>query len=108
MKSTPLSLVAGVVARRGERSSLLCPAPSTSDLADTTYTSFTPAGEGGGEAGAAELTPAEPLPADEDTPADKDDEAKKDDKKDEDAKGDKGDEAKAADTTPVISLKGLG
>ncbi|MEE1778921.1 DUF5719 family protein [Streptomyces sp. NPDC053741] len=140
MKSTPLSLVAGVVALAAvtgfaaltapgdegvteakaaarlpvERSSLLCPAPSTSDLADTTYTSFTPAGEGGGEAGAAELTPAEPLPADEDTPADKDDEAKKDDeaekddKKDEDAKGDKGDEDKAADTKPVISLKGLG
>ncbi len=72
MKSTPLSLVAGVVALAAvtgfaaltapgdegvteakaaarlpvERSSLLCPAPSTSDLADTTYTSFTPAGEG--------------------------------------------------------------
>ncbi|MFD9874901.1 hypothetical protein ACFWXJ_11880, partial [[Kitasatospora] papulosa] len=127
MKSTPLSLVAGVVALAAvtgfaaltapgdegvteakaaarlpvERSSLLCPAPSTSDLADTTYTSFTPAGEGGGEAGAAELTPAEPLPADEDTPADKGDDANKDDKgaeKDEDAKSD---EDKAADTEPV-------
>jgi hypothetical protein len=29
-----------------ERSSLLCPAPSTSDLAETTYTSFTPKTEG--------------------------------------------------------------
>ncbi|MEV6314006.1 DUF5719 family protein [Streptomyces sp. NPDC051776] len=33
-----------------ERSALLCPAPSTSDLAETTYTSFTPKGEGGGSA----------------------------------------------------------
>ncbi|MFE4694875.1 DUF5719 family protein [Streptomyces sp. NPDC056749] len=123
MKSTPLSLIAGVVALAAvtgfaaltapgdegvteakaaarlpvERSSLLCPAPSTSDLADTTYTSFTPAGEGGGEAGAAELTPAEPLPADEDVPAD-----------DADKKKDKGDKDKAADTKPVISLKDLG
>ena len=34
-----------------ERSSLLCPAPSTSDLAETSYTSFTPAGKGGGARG---------------------------------------------------------
>ncbi|MFD3517042.1 DUF5719 family protein [Streptomyces sp. NPDC058657] len=34
-----------------ERSSLLCPAPSTSDLAETTYTSFTPKTEGGGTGG---------------------------------------------------------
>lgn len=30
-----------------ERSSLVCPAPSTSDLAETSYTAFTPAGKGG-------------------------------------------------------------
>ncbi|MEU2155814.1 DUF5719 family protein [Streptomyces sp. NPDC019396] len=30
-----------------ERSSLLCPAPSTSDVAETAYTSFTPAGAAG-------------------------------------------------------------
>ncbi|OII68037.1 DUF5719 family protein [Streptomyces sp. CC77] len=53
-----------------ERSSLLCPAPSTSELAETTYTSFTPqdaktAGGGktsgqqdGKEAGKAELKPS--------------------------------------------------
>lgn len=29
-----------------ERSSLLCPAPSVSDIAETTYTSFTPHGDG--------------------------------------------------------------
>lgn len=28
-----------------ERSSLLCPAPSTSELAETAYTSFTPHGQ---------------------------------------------------------------
>ncbi|MFB7548191.1 DUF5719 family protein [Streptomyces sp. NPDC056154] len=81
MKSTSLSLIAGVVALAAvtgfaaatapgdggtteaktatrlpvERSSLLCPAPGLSDLAETTYTSVTPAGGGGGEAGTAEL-----------------------------------------------------
>ncbi|WP_093800578.1 DUF5719 family protein [Streptomyces sp. Wb2n-11] len=42
-----------------ERSSLLCPAPSTSDLAETTYTSVTPAGRGDADAeeGSAELVP---------------------------------------------------
>jgi hypothetical protein len=41
-----------------ERSSLLCPAPSTSELAETTYTSFTPPGKGGGPAGTAQLLPS--------------------------------------------------
>ncbi|MEK8143538.1 DUF5719 family protein [Streptomyces sp. M10(2022)] len=49
-----------------ERSSLLCPAPGGSGLADTTYTSFSPAGKSGAEAGAAELKPVVALPADED------------------------------------------
>ncbi|MFI1017648.1 DUF5719 family protein [Streptomyces sp. NPDC020965] len=41
-----------------ERSSLLCPAPSSSELAETAYTSVTPATKGGtGETGKAELTP---------------------------------------------------
>lgn len=31
-----------------ERTSLLCPQPSTSDIADTAYTSFTPVAEGAG------------------------------------------------------------
>ncbi len=34
-----------------ERTSLLCPAPSTSDLAETTYTSFTPVTKGADEEG---------------------------------------------------------
>ncbi|MEU0132050.1 DUF5719 family protein [Streptomyces sp. NPDC006289] len=134
MKSTSLSLAAGAAALAAvtgfaaltvpgdggtaeakaaarlpvERSSLLCPEPSMSDLAETTYTSFTPEGESGGEAGTAELKSADPLPADEDAPADKGE-------KDGSDKGDKGDSDKAdggkggtADTKPVISLKDLG
>ncbi|MFD0315383.1 DUF5719 family protein [Streptomyces flavalbus] len=41
-----------------ERSGLLCPAPSTSDLAETTYTSFTPVTEGAQGKGQAELLDA--------------------------------------------------
>ncbi|MGP4090136.1 DUF5719 family protein, partial [Streptomyces sp. KR55] len=41
-----------------ERTSLLCPAPSTSDLAETTYTSFTPVTKGAASKGRAELRPA--------------------------------------------------
>ncbi|MEU6253431.1 DUF5719 family protein [Streptomyces sp. NPDC047043] len=38
-----------------ERTTLLCPAPSTSDIADTSYTSFTPVTKGTGSDGKAEL-----------------------------------------------------
>lgn len=41
-----------------ERSSLLCPTPSSSDLAETTYTSFTPVTKGTENEGSAELRPA--------------------------------------------------
>lgn len=41
-----------------ERSSLLCPTPSSSDLAETTYTSFTPVTKGTESEGSAELRPA--------------------------------------------------
>ncbi|MGY0067778.1 DUF5719 family protein [Streptomyces sp. QTS137] len=41
-----------------ERSSLLCPAPSGSDLAETTYTSFTPVTKGTESEGSARLQPA--------------------------------------------------
>ncbi|MEU9981921.1 DUF5719 family protein [Streptomyces sp. NPDC050856] len=47
-----------------ERSTLLCPAPSTSEVAETEYSSFTPAGGpaagggAGGQAGTAELKPS--------------------------------------------------
>ncbi|MFF0586402.1 DUF5719 family protein [Streptomyces sp. NPDC003781] len=42
-----------------ERTSLLCPAPSTSDLAETAYTSFTPVTKGADGKGGAELATAE-------------------------------------------------
>ncbi|AJE40990.1 DUF5719 family protein [Streptomyces nodosus] len=41
-----------------ERTRLLCPQPSTSDIAETSYASFTPASEGTGSAGKAELVAA--------------------------------------------------
>lgn len=41
-----------------ERSSLLCPAPSSSDLAETAYTSYTPASKESGSSGKAALSPA--------------------------------------------------
>ncbi|MEU1872679.1 DUF5719 family protein [Streptomyces sp. NPDC019793] len=63
-----------------ERTSLLCPAPSTSDLAETAYTSFTPVTKGADEKGGATLTAAESADATED--------GKSDEKGD---KGDKGD-----------------
>ncbi|WND37219.1 DUF5719 family protein [Streptomyces sp. BB1-1-1] len=43
-----------------ERTSLLCPAPSTSDLAETTYTSFTPVTKGADEKGRAALAAGAP------------------------------------------------
>jgi hypothetical protein len=39
-----------------ERTSLLCPSPSTSDLAETAYTSFTPVTKGTASGGTAELS----------------------------------------------------
>ncbi|MGX1475171.1 UNVERIFIED_CONTAM: hypothetical protein RKD50_003979 [Streptomyces canus] len=41
-----------------ERTSLLCPAPSTSDIAETSYTSFTPVTKGADSGGEAELRAA--------------------------------------------------
>ncbi|MET8227371.1 DUF5719 family protein [Streptomyces sp. NPDC004082] len=41
-----------------ERTSLLCPQPSTSDLAETAYTSYTPVSKGTGSGGRAELRSA--------------------------------------------------
>ncbi|MEV8526849.1 DUF5719 family protein [Streptomyces sp. NPDC052000] len=95
MKRTTLSLAAGAVALAAltgfasltvpgppaqtgaqsaarqpvERSSLLCPAPSNSDLAQTTYTAFTPKGDAGGKPGTATLTSAAPPPADSGGPS---------------------------------------
>ncbi|MGX1885985.1 DUF5719 family protein [Streptomyces sp. NPDC055287] len=77
-----------------ERSSLLCPAPSTSDLAETAYTSFTPAGKGeaNAKAGSAELLPTDATLAAPDDGKDK--------------KKDKGKGAgKTEASKPVLSLK---
>ncbi len=45
-----------------ERSALVCPAPTSSELGETTYTAYTPQapGQGGGDKAAAELLPAHP------------------------------------------------
>ncbi|TXS76436.1 hypothetical protein EAO69_08390 [Streptomyces sp. me109] len=52
------STATAAVQRPVERSRLLCPQPSTSDLAETAYTSFTPVTEGTGGDGKAELQSA--------------------------------------------------
>ncbi|GGZ17167.1 DUF5719 family protein [Streptomyces poonensis] len=49
-----------------ERTSLLCPQPSTSDVAETSYTSFTPVTKGTGDGGQASLVAAGEEAADED------------------------------------------
>ncbi|GAB2872599.1 DUF5719 family protein [Streptomyces deserti] len=54
-----------------ERTSLLCPAPSTSDLAETSYTSFTPVTKGADSGGKAELRAAERESGDTDTGGEK-------------------------------------
>lgn len=88
MKRTTVSLIAGVAALAAltgfasvsvpdasgaepagaaatlpvERTSLVCPAPSTSDLAETTYSAFTPVTEGTDDGGRADLLPATGTP----------------------------------------------
>lgn len=42
-----------------QRSTVLCPAPSSSEFASTTYTSYTPQGSGSAAAGSARLVPAD-------------------------------------------------
>ncbi|NED87141.1 hypothetical protein G3I76_44535 [Streptomyces sp. SID11233] len=127
MKSTSLSLIAGAVALAAvtgfaaltvpgddgateagassrlpvERSSLLCPAPGLSDLAETAYTSFTPPTNGEGEAGTAEL---------KSPTADKkkDGKSKSDDKsksKSEDKSKDKSKDKAADSDKAVVALK---
>ncbi|AVH58339.1 MULTISPECIES: DUF5719 family protein [Streptomyces] len=48
-----------------ERTSLLCPQPSTSDIAETAYTSFTPVSKGTSDSGKAELRAATEKSADD-------------------------------------------
>ncbi|MEV6162993.1 DUF5719 family protein [Streptomyces sp. NPDC052052] len=121
MKSTSLSLIAGTVALVAvtgfaaltepgaagteakaaprlpvEQSSLLCPSPGLSEIAETTYTSFTPASSSGGEAGTAELRQS--------TDTVTGDAAAEDETKDKDEK-DKDSKKKEGSSKPVLSLK---
>ncbi|MDT0453875.1 DUF5719 family protein [Streptomyces hesseae] len=95
-----------------QRSTLLCPAPTSSDVASTTYTAFTPPGKGAAAAGStADLLPAAG-PARTDA---KKDDPKKDASKDAAKDASKGDkktdgktDGKKAETDPgkpVLSLK---
>ncbi|GAB2762840.1 DUF5719 family protein [Streptomyces bullii] len=59
-----------------ERTSLLCPAPSTSDLAETSFTSFTPVTKGTGSGGKAELQAAAEQSGDTGTGGKKDEQKK--------------------------------
>lgn len=82
-----------------ERSTLVCPKPTESELAKTEYTAFTPKGESGGK-GTAQL-----LPADLADPAAPED-GEKDEKKDEDEDKDKQEEKdKEKDAKPLLPLK---
>ncbi|MET8681242.1 DUF5719 family protein [Streptomyces sp. NPDC004647] len=85
-----------------KRSTLLCPAPTTSELAETTYTSFTPKGEVAGAAeqkSSAELRPA--APALEAGGPGSDKSGKEDDK---DRKGGEA-ETRDVEEKPVVALK---
>ncbi|AJE82947.1 hypothetical protein SLNWT_2571 [Streptomyces albus] len=96
-----------------ERSSLLCPAPSGSDLAETSYTSFTPVVKGAGGEGEASLLPAATDGAEGETDKKKDGKGKKDDEdgkggKSEKGKGDKdgkGGSGQEAGAEPVFEAK---
>ncbi|WP_405780264.1 DUF5719 family protein [Streptomyces sp. NBC_00859] len=79
-----------------ERSSLVCPAPSTSDIAETRYTAFTPAGKGGGTAGGARLLPSGTGPGTD---------AKKDGKDGKDSKDGKTKGGAPDSGKPVAELK---
>ncbi|MDQ8707468.1 DUF5719 family protein [Streptomyces sp. LHD-70] len=75
-----------------DRSSLLCPAPSSSDLADTSYTSFTPKSSGAGGKGAAELVGA-PRASEDDGKSGKDDKKAKE---------------RSGEGKPVLAAKSVG
>ncbi|WP_320776905.1 DUF5719 family protein [Streptomyces sp. CRN 30] len=63
--AAPAGSTAGAAARLPvERTSLLCPQPGASDLAETTYTSFTPVTKGTGDDGEAALVAADGSTAD--------------------------------------------
>ncbi|MGW0712026.1 DUF5719 family protein [Streptomyces sp. NPDC002643] len=82
-----------------ERTGLLCPQPSTSDVGETTYTSFTPVTKSSGNEGSAELTRAEEADAaDSPSPSQSPD---KDEDEGEDKKTGESDKA----NKPVLEVK---
>ncbi|MFD8269413.1 DUF5719 family protein [Streptomyces althioticus] len=94
-----------------ERTGLLCPRPSTSDLAETTYTSFTPVTEGADDKGTAVLrsaaqqsAPDEDASGDEETEKDGED-ASGDEETEKDEKGDKDTAKDDKGGKPVLQLK---
>ncbi|MGW2952952.1 DUF5719 family protein [Streptomyces eurythermus] len=93
----------GAAARQPvQRTSLVCPAPSTSDLAETTYTSFTPVTKGAASGGRARLQAAGEQSADDGSGADD----KQKDGKEKDGKEKKGGGEKAGQ--PVLTPKAPG
>ncbi|MER6832893.1 DUF5719 family protein [Streptomyces cellulosae] len=91
-----------------ERTGLLCPQPSTSDLAETTYTSFTPVTEGADDKGTAVLrSAAQQSVPDEDASADEEggtdgEDASADEESEKDGKGSATDDQGGK---PVLQLK---
>ncbi|MFF8978679.1 DUF5719 family protein [Streptomyces sp. P9-2] len=91
-----------------ERTGLLCPQPSTSDLAETTYTSFTPVTEGADDKGTAVLrSAAQQSVPDEDASADEvggtdGEDASADEESEKDGKGSAKDDQGGK---PVLQLK---
>ncbi|MDJ1137807.1 DUF5719 family protein [Streptomyces iconiensis] len=94
-----------------ERSSLVCPQPNESDVAETTYTAFTPKGADG-KKGSAELHAAELADTDgPDVPGESDKgKGGKGDKKDKkgEGKGKKEKGARAEDEKPTVPLSAPG
>ncbi|CAL9457649.1 hypothetical protein C1708_19710 [Streptomyces sp. DH-12] len=98
-----------------ERTGLLCPQPSASDLAETTYTSFTPVTEGADDKGTAVLRAAARQSAPDEDDNSEDEKAAEDgesgesgesgDKEEKDEKGEKGAEKDSGAGKPVLQLR---
>ncbi|KUL33958.1 hypothetical protein ADL22_31575 [Streptomyces sp. NRRL F-4489] len=115
----PAAAPAGGTRLPVQRSTLVCPAPSSSEVAETTYTAFAPSGAGAGAdtgKGTAQLLPAGTVADSGGNPAGKGGRNAKDGK---DAKGAKGGAAGGADaggsrtvpppdTKPVVPLQQAG
>ncbi|MFF3487643.1 DUF5719 family protein [Streptomyces sp. NPDC002701] len=83
-----------------ERTSLLCPTPSTSDLAETAYTSFTPVTKGTGTGGKAQLVAAGAQQADDTSDGSGGGQDEQDGEQ-----GDKADDKDDKKEKPVLALK---